>query len=128
MGIGLDFSPVDWPALETYWDRMLAPDGPIHVTDTARRLAPMILRPPFPLVPGPVVGLLTLPGLALLPARLREEFGIPWSHTREKAATALGLAVRAWTTIVPRPLRSMPQAVAADRRASGLHRPEAQPQ
>jgi len=117
IGIPLDESPADWPALTDYWRRMLAPDGPIHATDTARRLAPMILRPPFPLVPGRAIDLLTLPGMALLPPRLRDEFGIPWSPAREKVASALGLAIRAWTTVIPRPLRSMPQAVAADRRA-----------
>jgi len=116
LGIGLDFSPADWPALEAYWNRMLAPDGPIQVGEPARSLAPMILRPPFPLVPGPVIDLLTLPGFALLPQRLRDEFGIPWSAGRERLAKALGLAVRGWTALMPRVLRSMPQAVSADRR------------
>jgi uncharacterized protein (DUF2236 family) len=118
LGIGLDFSPPDWTALEAYWQRMLAPGGPIQVGQTARQLAPMIVRPPFPFVPGPVMDLLTLPGFALLPPRLRDEFGIVWGPKRERLARGLGLSVRAWTTITPRPLRSMPQAVSADRRAA----------
>jgi uncharacterized protein (DUF2236 family) len=118
LGIGLDFSPPDWTALEAYWQRMLAPDGPIQVGQTARRLAPMIVRPPFPFVPGPVMDLLTLPGFALLPPRLRDEFGIVWGPKRERLARGLGMSVRAWTTVMPRPLRSMPQAVSADRRAA----------
>jgi uncharacterized protein (DUF2236 family) len=116
LGIGLDFSPPDWPALEAYWRRMLAPEGPIRVSETARRLAPLIVRPPFPFVPGPIMDLLTLPGFALLPPRLRDEFGIAWGPGRERLARSLGMAVRTWTTVMPRPLRSMPQAVSADRR------------
>jgi uncharacterized protein (DUF2236 family) len=102
----------------TYWRRMLAPNGRIHATPTAIRLAPMILRPPLPLVPTPVVDLLALPGLALLPQRLRDEFGIPWSGRHAALARTLDLAVRSWTTAVPVPLRSMPQARAAFRRAA----------
>ena len=82
----------------------------------ARRLAPMILRPPLPLLPGPVVHLLGMPGMALVPARLRDEFGIPWSARDVALAKALGKAVRAWTVVVPGPPRWMPQARAAYRR------------
>ena len=57
-----------------------------------------------------------MPGLALVPARLREEFGIPWSSKDEAVAQALSAAVRAWTSVVPGPPRWMPQARAAYRR------------
>jgi uncharacterized protein (DUF2236 family) len=118
LGIPLSLSPADWLALEAYWRRMLADDGPIHVTPTARRLARLIVRPPFPFVPGPLVDLAALPGLALLPPRIRSEFDITWSEPKAALAGVLGAAVRLWTRIVPRGLRSMPQALAADRRAS----------
>ena len=45
LGIPLEASPADWPALEAYWARMTAPDGPIAITSTARRLAASIVRP-----------------------------------------------------------------------------------
>ena len=118
LGISLALSPSDWPALMTYWDRMLADDGPIHPTPTARRLSPMILRPPIPFLPGPVIDLLALPGLALLPARVRHDFGIPWSGRKEWLAQLLGVGLRGWTSVVPASLRSMPQARAAFRRAA----------
>ena len=118
LGISLTTSPADWTALTAYWRGMLATKGPIHVTPTARRMAPLIVRPPLPLTPGPVIDLLALPGLALLPQRLREEFGLPWGPGREVASRAVGAGVRAWTTVVPAGLRSMPQARAAFRRAS----------
>ena len=89
--------------------------------DVARRLAPSIIRPPFPLVPGLAIDLLTLPGFALLPPRIREEFGIAWSTNRERTAIALGYAVRSWTRVIPLLLRSMPQAISADRRVQVRH-------
>lgn len=121
LGIGLDFSPKDWPGLEAYWAWMLSPDGPIKVSDVARRLAPSIIRPPFPLVPGLAIDLLTLPGFALLPPRIREDYGIAWSANRERTAIALGYAVRSWTRVIPLLLRSMPQAISADRRVQVRH-------
>lgn len=116
MGIPLRVSPVDWPALRTYWDRMLAPDGPIQVTAEARAMAPMLVRPPLPLAPGWAVDALGLPGLDLLPPRLREAYEIPWGPGRARAARLIATGVRAWTSVVPTTLRSMPQARAADRR------------
>ena len=116
MGIPLRVSPADWPALMGYWRRMLAPDGPVQVTDTARLLAPMLVRPPLPLTPGWAVDLLALPGLALLPERIREAYGIPWGIGHRRAAAITGRCVRLWTAAVPCAWRSMPQARAADRR------------
>ncbi|MDL2334666.1 MAG: oxygenase MpaB family protein [Chloroflexota bacterium] len=118
LGIPLSASPADWPALERYWEKMLAEDGPVHVTPTARRLARLIVRPPFRFVPGPLVDLAALPGLALVPPRLRAEFGISWSPAKDRLAGMVSQGVRAWTAVVPRTLRSMPQAIAADRRVA----------
>lgn len=117
LGIPLSTSPADWPALAAYWRRMLAPDGPIQVTDTARRLAPLIVRPPLPLTPAPLLELLSLPGLRFLPARLRRQYGIGWGPAREESARLLGLGVKAWVRIVRPSWRAMPQARAAERRA-----------
>jgi uncharacterized protein (DUF2236 family) len=116
MGIPLAASPADWSALEAYWLRMLRPDGPIQVTPTARLLAPLIVRPPLPLVPGPLIDLAALPGLALLPPRLREAYGLPWGRARDLSARALGVGLRLWVAVVPSDWRAMPQARAADRR------------
>jgi uncharacterized protein (DUF2236 family) len=97
---------------------MTADDGPIHVTPTARRMAPLIIRPPLPILPGLAVDLLALPGLAFLPARLRDEFGITWGEPQALAARAADYAIRAWTSVMPAALRSMPQARAAFARAA----------
>jgi uncharacterized protein (DUF2236 family) len=116
MGIPRRVSPADWSALTSYWRRMLATDGPVQVTDTARLLAPLLVRPPLPLTPGWAVDLLALPGLALLPDRIRDAYGIPWGVRHTRAAAIAGRAVHAWTAAMPVSWRSMPQARAADRR------------
>jgi uncharacterized protein (DUF2236 family) len=118
LGIPLTLSPADWDALEEYWDGMLSDDGPIHPTPTARTLTPYILRPPLPLLPVALVDMLGMPGMALLPARLRDEFEIRWTSRDESVAEILASAVRAWTTVVPGPPRWMPQARAAYSRVS----------
>jgi uncharacterized protein (DUF2236 family) len=118
LGISLKLSPTDWPALMAYWDRMLVDGGPIHATATARRLSPAILRPPIPFLPGFLIDLLALPGLALLPPYLRAEFGIAWNRRKELLAALIGKTIRLWVAIVPIGLRSMPQARSAFRRTA----------
>lgn len=118
LGIPRSVSPASWTLLLAWFERQMAPDGPIIVTPTARRLALSIVRPPIPLVPGPLVDLAMLPGLALLPPRIREDFGIPWSGRRAAAATTLSLGIRTWVRLIPRGWRAMPPARAADRRAT----------
>jgi uncharacterized protein (DUF2236 family) len=116
LGIPLEASPPDWPALEAYWDRMLAADGPIAITPTARRLAGSIIRPPILGLPAPAVDLLATPGLALLPARIRSAYAIPWGPVRSSIAGIGAIALRVWVGLVPLAWRSMPQARAAERR------------
>ena len=117
LGIPLAASPPTWRDLHAYWESMVAPDGPIHVTPTARRLARLIVRPPIPYLPGPMIDLLALPGLDLLPGYLRDEFAVPWDHRRQEASRLAHVALRWWVGAVPRSWRQMPQARAAYRRA-----------
>jgi uncharacterized protein (DUF2236 family) len=116
LGIPAPLSPPDWPGVVVWFEGMLRPGGPIVVTPTARALARDIVRPPLPLVPVALVDLAVLPGLALLPARIRQDFGIAWSPATEHLASWLGRAVRVWTALLPADWRAMPQARAARRR------------
>lgn len=120
MGIPLRASPADWAALLDYWQRMLAPDGPVQVTAEARAMAPLIVRPPLPIAPGWAVDVLALPGLALLPPHVRAAYAIPWSDGRERLAGLVATGVRAWTRCVPSAWRAMPQARTAERRTRAI--------
>jgi uncharacterized protein (DUF2236 family) len=116
LGIPDALSPRSWPELDDWFERQMAPGGPVVVTETARRLAAPIVHPPLPLVPGPLVDLAVLPGLSLLPPRIRDEYGIPWSGGRAATANVLGVGLRAWVRLLPRGLRALPPARAAERR------------
>jgi len=122
LGIPLDQSPADWPAFEAYWARMLAPEGPVHVTPTGRRLGHLVLRAPLPLLPAPLAELLMLPALDLLPAPVRAEYAVPWGPARARLAHGLQVALRQEIRLLPRAWRAMPQARAAEARAAAAPR------
>jgi uncharacterized protein (DUF2236 family) len=82
----------------------------------------MIVRPPLPHVPNAAIDALVLPGLGLLPSRIRDAFGIEWSPARQRVSDLVGTGVRAWTSVVPASLRSMPQARDAFTRAGTVSR------
>ena len=118
LGIPLTTSPPSWPELIDWFERQMAPGGPVVVTDTARRLSATVIRPPLPMAPTPLVDLAVLPGLALLPPTIREGYGIPWSACRAALAGALGSGLRLWVRLTPRGWRAMPPARAAERRVA----------
>ena len=105
---------------DAFWQRMLAPGGPVRVTPEARAMAPLLVRPPLPVAPGWVVDALALPGLALLPPHIREAYAMPWSDRRERLAGLVAAGVRACTMCVPRSWRAMPHARAAERRTRAI--------
>jgi uncharacterized protein (DUF2236 family) len=135
-GIPDDLLPRDLSAFEEYMTRMLAPDGPIHPTATARELVGHVLRPtlapladhlpePAATVARPALAAVpklthawTLwPSIGLLPAGLRNEYGLSWG-TRERVVSSwLVAAWRRWVPLLPPAFRSMPLALDAERRA-----------
>jgi uncharacterized protein (DUF2236 family) len=61
--------------LDGYRDRMLTGDE-LHVTDWAReRAREIVLEPPVPLVARPLVETVNFVTIALLPDRIRREYG-----------------------------------------------------
>ena len=116
LGLPLSASPGSWAELLAWFERQMAPGGPVVVTPTARRLADSIVRPPLPLVPRALVDLAVLPGLALLPPPIREGYGLDWSTRQEVLAGTLGAGLRTWVRLTPRSWRAMPPARDAERR------------
>jgi uncharacterized protein (DUF2236 family) len=126
-GISADLLPRDLDAFEAYVARALAPDGPVRVGPVARELADAVLHPPL----GPVVPALgwlpartyawTLwPAVGLLPAALRDGYGLSWGPLERAVSAWLVGAWRAWRPFLPSAFRQMPQALAADRRVRGF--------
>jgi uncharacterized protein (DUF2236 family) len=123
-GIPEALLPGDLTAFEAYLTAMHAADGPVHVSDTARELASVILNPPLPgvlaIVPvDPGVYAWTLwPAIGLLPPSIRAEYGLAWGTGERLIANWLVAGWRAWRPILPTGFRWMPQALAADRRSA----------
>jgi uncharacterized protein (DUF2236 family) len=124
-------NPADLAGFRAYLDRMLGPDGPVHVGPIARDLADAILHPPLPgplgrlPVPTTLYDWTLWPSLDLLPAGVRAEYGFADDALRRAVSTWLVTAWRAWRPVLPAPFRQMPQALAADRRiASGGNGPD----
>jgi len=134
--------PPDLAAFEAYLDEMLAPDGPVQVSATAREIGASILRPPlaplaaatpgldripgagalFGLLPASAYAWLYWPSVSLLPPRIRAGYGLTWSSRERLVSEWLLTTWRAWRPLLPQSVRWLPQARAAHRRV-GLPSP-----
>jgi uncharacterized protein (DUF2236 family) len=113
--------PADMPAtlsdFEDYGRRML--EGPdLHVSDWARtRAREIVLEPPVPLALRPVVEAVNFITIALLPERIRREYGFrelppAWARSLVVSGGA-GYVKRAVIPVLPERLRVVPAARAA---------------
>ena len=121
-------NPPHLEAFRAYLATMLGPDGPVHVSATARELAEAILHPPLPgpwgswPVPTLAYDWTLWPSLDLLPPGVRAEYGFPTSPLRAAVGAWLVAGWRAWRPLLPAGFRHMPQALAADRRIAADRR------
>ncbi|MEO5704409.1 MAG: oxygenase MpaB family protein [Candidatus Limnocylindrales bacterium] len=133
-GIPEAILPPDLDAFDSYLAEMLAPGGPIEVGPEARELANAITHPPLgpaAIAAGPILARLApmldgipsrayswlfWPSIGLLPARVREGYGLPWGLRQRIVATWLVSTWQAWRPMLPQTFRQMPQAIRADRR------------
>jgi uncharacterized protein (DUF2236 family) len=139
-GIPASLLPPDVEAFQAYMAGMLAPGGPIEVGDLARDLGGVVLAPPLgpalaalggpkptlaPLLdalPSAAYRWILWPSVGLLPRAVRDGYGLRWGPVERAVAAWLVTSWRAWRPILPAAFRTMPQALAADRRvgAAGL--------
>ena len=59
------------------------------------------------------------PSVGLLPASVRDDYGLPWGAARTAVSAWLVAGWRAWRPLLPASFRQMPKALAADRRMAG---------
>lgn len=143
-GIPEALLPPDIEAFDRYVAGMLDPAGPVRVSEVARELAGVVLRPPLaplaPLLPVPAgtaaawvtavlervpTGLYawTLwPSVGLLPRSVREAYGLPWGARERVISAWLVAGWRVWCPVLPESFRQMSRARAADRRMAAADR------
>lgn len=85
---------------DAYVERMLT-SGAVVVTDRARDLGRLVLRPRLRLLPGPAMIPFEIVTAGLLPATLRRQYGLAWGAGRQRA---FGVAV----ATVPKVVRFTP--------------------
>ncbi len=102
--------PAGYEAFADYFDEMVA--SGLGVGPQARRIAHEVLLPPVPaplaLPARPSFELLRLTTTGLLPASLREDYGLAWGPLRERAFRLSTAAARRTVGIVPPKLRQLP--------------------
>jgi uncharacterized protein (DUF2236 family) len=116
LGIPAGRLPRSVGELGRYMEAMLS-SGAIAVTDNARALARDVLYPPAPRLAAPALSLVRLQTVGLLPPRIREDYGLPWSPRRERLLGASTGLARAVLRVTPPIVRHWPAARRARRRA-----------
>ena len=98
---------------EAYLKEMME-RGPITVGPTAKKLAHDVLyaRPWIFKVAGPLFRFVTA---GLLPEKLRNDYGLSWSHGNATMFSSLAAVIRATRPLLPAPLRLVPNARRAER-------------
>jgi uncharacterized protein (DUF2236 family) len=117
-GIPPERFPATYADFVAYFERMVARE--LRVTDAARDVADSVLRPrvPVPLRPAawPASELLNLVTVGLLPAPLREAYGLDWGRRRAAMLAVSTAAVRRLLPLLPSLMRQFPPARSAGRR------------
>ncbi|NDU73268.1 DUF2236 domain-containing protein [Actinomadura sp. DSM 109109] len=108
LGCPLDAQPPDLAAFRAYMDDTLAA---LEVTGTAREVAAAVLWPRRLRALAPALAVFRLVTSALLPAELRDQFGLPWTPARRRAAAALLRTARLGHRLTPALLRRPPEFV-----------------
>jgi uncharacterized protein (DUF2236 family) len=115
LGIPAQIYPADVGGFDAYLEQMIDA-GDVAVGDDARRMADVILRPGFPGVPRMAFAPLTAITAGLLPARLREGYGLKWGRAQRAAFAACQVGLPRLVAIAPEPIRLLPPARHAYRR------------
>lgn len=87
----------------------------LAVGPASREIAASILRPPLPIGIRQLAGTTALFTAGLLPAPLRERYGLGWDPARETLLRTIAATTRLGLPLLPGPLRFMPHARRASR-------------
>jgi uncharacterized protein (DUF2236 family) len=108
-GIPPDRQPGDLDAFRSYV-RMMVDDLAGGMTDESRQVGTAVLNPRLPLALSPFMAVARVLTAGLLPAALRQSYGLPWTTGQQATLDALAWASRATLSRVPVRLRRVPTA------------------
>ncbi len=95
-------------------------EGPdLTISEDARSLAAAVLHPPVPAVLRPAAAAARVIAVGMLPAPLRERFGLRWGPAERAEFVSSSAAVRTARRLMPRSAREWPHAAVAARRVRG---------
>ncbi len=106
-GIPEAANPPDWTAFERYMADMFAPGSPVAVGAPARDMAHYLMQSPVPGL-GPVAKWYETMTAALLPERIREEYGFKLGRVERATFRASIEALRRGYPMLPSALRFLP--------------------
>lgn len=107
LGIPQDVFPALHRDFEAYVASMVA-SGEVSVGPTARELGRLVLRPNLRLLPGPAMVPFEVVTAGLLPAALREQYGLSWSSRQERLFRLMVKAIPRLVAVTPPVLRVWP--------------------
>lgn len=100
LGIPRNHFPRRIDSFDRYVAEMID-SGKVSVTERGRALGRLVLRPQLRLLPGPAMIPFEIVTAGLLPASLREQYGLPWGSSQQRA-------FRLATATVPRVVKLTP--------------------
>lgn len=105
LGIPLPRFPAMYADFMSYLDAMAAD---LRVSKTASELARLVVRPRLLRLPGAVFVPWELVTSGLLPASLREQYGLRWGTRQERVFRLMGIALPRLVAVTPPVLRVWP--------------------
>ena len=116
-GIPPERFPPDLQALREWMAERIA-CGEVAVGDQGRAIARQILQTPAWWIPAPAYAPIALTAVWLLPPDIRQQFGLSWGPRREALMQRMAALSRSVVPRLPRIMRDVPWARAAERRVS----------
>lgn len=121
LGIPWDAYPKHVRELDAYVNDMIE-RGVVNVGEDARRMGRILLRPKFPGIPRMAFLPLTIITAGLLPAPLREGYGLRWGMAERTIFAACRLGLPRLVAVAPKVIRYLPQARRAYRQLEAAGR------
>jgi uncharacterized protein (DUF2236 family) len=107
LGIPRERFPATLRDFDEYVHQMLS-SGEVRVSERAKDLARLVVRPRLRLLPGPVMVPFQIVTTGLLPDSLREDYGLAWGRRQQRAFRLAVAAVPRIVALTPPLLRVWP--------------------